>query len=1497
MKQNNKFTPHSCFDNAWLGLGDIANLELDNPLIGRTPQEIENPGLRELRLMKHPDYLAFAVKYLLNIELLPIQALILKELWTRPFPMLIASRGFSKCISKDTWIQTNNGFSRLYDVIDTNININQRYYPNNLLLYGENGFNEVEYYWKNNRQSCLRIKTSQGFKLSGTYEHPIRAVREGNIEWVKLRDIKIGDYVPIDRSQQWFENTNDLSEDIAYLFGCLVGDGGYTVRGRISFTTKDEEIVQRLNITTQKLWNKVFRKQKDKYGYLLCGVKIWDELFQKYGFNSSVCGEKDFPLCILSAKKSSVAAFIRGLFDTDDTCRKQTKVLSCSAKSRRIINTLQFVLTKFGIISRCYKYYNKKYNRYYYSLTICGEHVIRFYEEIGFGLSYKQKLLSQNIKIINNTNLDIIPHNLILDDLLALRQRCSDDNFNDINNVKWHSYYLKIYQTSYKKLQDILDLTIHYQNCDEWQRLKNIFDKHYFYDPIISIHSYNEDTFDFHIPNDHSFITNGFISHNTFLNAVLSILKCLLIPKTKIVIAGAAFRQSKFVFEYMETIWRNAPILRSVCNSSSGPRRSTDQWVMYINDSTATAIPIGSGEKIRGLRANTLIVEEFACLEKNTLVQTDIGLIRIKDFLDGHAQCLLNMNNEFEYPDTIYRTPKTDVYKITTQNGYFFSCSSIHKTLTTKGWKLAKDLTKDDLLELNCNNYFPSNYIQYKDIVVDEKLGWLLGLLVSEGTITNRNYIGITTTDNSLQDQIIKSNINIDWKIYIKDPYQDPRGWMCKKSFFLCYHNTQFRESLYDLGLNYVTSHRKDVPWSILQSPRSVVIEFLKGLFIGDGSGFQYIHKGKKNIGIAYYSVSEDLINTLQVLLLKFQITGSKVAKKSHLSQNVQWMLSFRAENAVKLYNLLKLSKWQHLIQDAHYLKRKPGIYKYGNRFIVQTTRGNKNIHLGIYDTKQECKVVFQEYWNNVNPCFRVKSVEKLKDQQVLYDFYLPKTHSFYGNGFIQHNSINPEIYETVLAGFTAVSADPISNVKESARRNAMTEAGTWSDRQEESYMAKTGNQIIISGTASYDFEHFADYWRRYRSIIASKGDQHKLEEILGREIPKYFNWKDYSIVRIPYELIPEGFMDDKQIIRAKATMHSGTYGREYGAVFVKDSNGFFKRTLIESCVVNDQNMKKEQWPSWCPSKFEAVLRGNSNRKYVYGIDPASEQDNFSIVIIELWAEHARIVYGWSTNKKDFNRRLKAGLISEHDFYGFTARKIRDLMTLFPCERIGMDAQGGGIAVAEALHDPDKLKTGEIVIWPIIDQDKEKDTDYKPGLHILELCQFSQANWVAEANHGLRKDMEDKVLLFPFFDAISLGLAVENDKRQEEVFRQIHQDESYNIYDSLEDCVMELEELKNELSTIVMTKAGMGVDGRDRWSTPEIKLETGKKGRLRKDRYSALLIANMIARQISRTPIPIQYEVMGGASHTIGKVDGSMYNGPEWFTENMNMIPIFGIRH
>ena len=475
--------------------------------------------------------------------------------------------------------------------------------------------------------------------------------------------------------------------------------------------------------------------------------------------------------------------------------------------------------------------------------------------------------------------------------------------------------------------------------------------------------------------------------------------------------------------------------------------------------------------------------------------------------------------------------------------------------------------------------------------------------------------------------------------------------------------------------------------------------------------------------------------------------------------------------------------------------------------------------------------------------------------------------------------SIPRDIFETVVAGFAAVSSDPVENVKKVASKKLAVELGVQLEEEEKDTVKNKDNQIILSGTAYYDFNHFATYWKKWKSIIKSKGRKESLREVFGGEDPPSdFNWREYSVIRIPYELLPEGFMDAAQVARSKATVHAGIYQMEFGACFTRDSQGFFKRTLIEDCVCSEENDIRDSENNQIV--YEAKLIGDKNKRYVFGVDPASEVDNFSIVVLELSPDHKKIVYCWTTTRDEHKEKVKKGYSTEKDFYAYCARKIRNLMKLFPCVHIAMDAQGGGIAVMESLHDTDKIQEGEHPIWPVIDDDKPQDTDGEKGLHILEMCQFAKHEWLAEANHGLRKDFEDKNTLFPRFDSISLATSNAEDALKGRMF------------DTLEECMMEIEELKDELAMIQMTQTPAG---RDKWDTPEVIVAAGKKSKMRKDRYSALIMANMAARTINRTPAQVDYEFYGGfasirSQDEKSKDESSYTNGPAWFTDGIDGV-------
>ena len=75
-----------------------------------------------------------------------------------------------------------------------------------------------------------------------------------------------------------------------------------------------------------------------------------------------------------------------------------------------------------------------------------------------------------------------------------------------------------------------------------------------------------------------------------------------------------------------------------------------------------------------------------------------------------------------------------------------------------------------------------------------------------------------------------------------------------------------------------------------------------------------------------------------------------------------------------------------------------------------------------------------------------------------------------------------------------------------------------------------------------------------------------------------------------------------------------------------------------------------------------------------------------------------------------------------------------------------------------------------------------------------------------------------------------------------------------------------------------------------RWDTPEVKVGVGKKQRMRKDRYSSLLMANRSARSISFEEKKSTYHGYGGfaASSNNKTTNQATFSGPNWFTSQMD---------
>lgn len=100
----------------------------------------------------------------------------------------------------------------------------------------------------------------------------------------------------------------------------------------------------------------------------------------------------------------------------------------------------------------------------------------------------------------------------------------------------------------------------------------------------------------------------------TWTAAVYCILQTIFHPGTTILIAGPTFRTARFIFNHIEKIVdsQEAQLLMQAMGAKS---KRNDEFRWSINGGEIVAIPL-NGEKIRGFRANVLVIDEFLLMSE-----------------------------------------------------------------------------------------------------------------------------------------------------------------------------------------------------------------------------------------------------------------------------------------------------------------------------------------------------------------------------------------------------------------------------------------------------------------------------------------------------------------------------------------------------------------------------------------------------------------------------------------------------------------------------------------------------------------------------------------------------------------------------------------------------------------------------------------------------------------------------------------------------------------
>ena len=571
-----------------------------------------------------------------------------------------------KCVKGDTLLFTEYGVLPIEYFKPESIN-DDSFEELNLELIGLGGRVASSHFYSNGEKPSIRIETKLGYSIEGSFNHPILVRNpKGEEIWKRLEDVSIDDYMIINtKNDLWgiktkieynppnyeiktpiysegvikYKLPKKLDNDLSYLIGLLIGDGTLTYTHSINLTSKDSFIKEEFYRIIKSNFNYDAKSKKaDKSEHFVSSKYIRD-FFYSLGLDYIKAHQKEVPKVILMAPKIFVINFLQGLFDADGTADKRYGNVSFSTTSIKLALQVHSLLLNLGIISSLKS--KETSGRTIFSVKLYGEDSQNFYDKIDFRLprkSKRKKLLPE----VHMTNIHSIPY---LNGLLKTIQKRIVDKGNSIphqDKLKYnkqigsifYSYIPQKRNISFKKLNDLVEYCLKYNiKCVE---LISILENHFFYDQIIDIKESKAKLYDFTIPENHSFIGNGFINHNsTYLRQVA--LTCIIaqigcfVPAKSATIGivdqiftriGASDDLARKLSTFMIEMTETAKILNYATPKSL---IIIDELGRGTSTSDGQSIAMATLEKLHELKTKTLFSTHYHQL-------TEINLPRIKNY-------------------------------------------------------------------------------------------------------------------------------------------------------------------------------------------------------------------------------------------------------------------------------------------------------------------------------------------------------------------------------------------------------------------------------------------------------------------------------------------------------------------------------------------------------------------------------------------------------------------------------------------------------------------------------------------------------------------------------------------------------------------------------------------------------------------------------------------------------------------------------------------------
>ncbi|MBI4980932.1 50S ribosome-binding GTPase [Candidatus Woesearchaeota archaeon] len=396
-----------------------------------------------------------------------------------------------------------------------------------------------------------KITTSSGREIKVTPNHPLITISNGGINKILSSELKVGDCISVaqkaalastitlpvvQEAHYQYENGMLISpakwhhpkgitvpsivDDRLVRFVGYAITESYHTQNRIIFTNQDDNLIndfEKLSLELFKL-QPIKRFRKGSVALDVSSKTLTDYLEEILHLKPGTAESKEIPAQLMGLPDNLTAELLKTLYDCEGYVSKNVKSaggkeIEYSSKSRKLVEQVQLLLNRFGIVG---KFWEKKVKgQSYYRLSIRGSdnHKL-FRNNIGFTIGYKKERLEQlcqnNHPVPLKRNAFTLPIVGLLEKIRKQQGLTQAEFFLD---GKHGARMLHNNRISYHRLKNMAEVNSH-------PLISKIANSDCRWDNIISIEKmpYDSYVYDLTIEDTHTFmISNGLIAHNSTL--------------------------------------------------------------------------------------------------------------------------------------------------------------------------------------------------------------------------------------------------------------------------------------------------------------------------------------------------------------------------------------------------------------------------------------------------------------------------------------------------------------------------------------------------------------------------------------------------------------------------------------------------------------------------------------------------------------------------------------------------------------------------------------------------------------------------------------------------------------------------------------------------------------------------------------------------------------------------------------------------------------------